>query len=155
MLRDETKKDSYTGFFGLVELRLRQALIASFGPEVGRDASAEALAYGWEHWDRVSVMDNPVGFLYRVGQTHAGRLRRRDRVVLPLVVADSVPWVEPGLPKALRKLSERQRTVVVLTLAYEWSMSEVAGLLGVSKATVQSYSDRAQRRLRISLGAEL
>ena len=117
MLRDETKSDSFTEFFGRVELRLRQALIASFGPEIGRESSAEALAYGWEHWDRVSAMDNPVGFLYRVGQTHAGRLRRRGRIVLPSVVADSVPWVEPGLPKALRKLSERQRTVVVLTLA--------------------------------------
>ena len=46
LLRDETKRDSYTEFFGLVELRLRQALIASFGPEVGREASAESLAYG-------------------------------------------------------------------------------------------------------------
>ncbi len=155
MLRDETKRDSYTEFFGLVELRLRQALMASFGPEVGRDSSAEALAYGWEHWDRVSAMDNPVGFLFRVGQTHAGQLRRRERVVLPSVAVNSTPWVEPGLPKALEMLSERQRTVVVLTLAYEWSMSEVAGLLGVSKATVQSYSDRAQRRLRRSLGADL
>ena len=152
MLRDDKKRDSYTEFFGLVELRLRQALIASFGPEVGREASAEALAYGWEHWNRVSVMDNPVGFLYRVGQTHAGRLRRRDRVVLPSGAVNSTPWVEPGLPKALRRLSDRQRTVVVLTLAYEWSMSEVAGLLGVSKATVQSYSNRAQQRLRRSLG---
>ena len=99
-------------------------------------------------------MDNPVGYLFRVGQSHAGRLRKRDRVALPLVAMNSIPWVEPRLPMALEMLSDRQRTVVVLTLAYDWSMTEVAGLLGVSKATVQSYSDRARRRLKRSLGVD-
>ena len=27
----------------------------------GADATAEALAYAWENWERVKVMDNPAG----------------------------------------------------------------------------------------------
>jgi hypothetical protein len=33
--------------------RLRTALTAAYGPDVGADAAAEALAYGWEHWPRL------------------------------------------------------------------------------------------------------
>ena len=152
MLPDKTKNDSFTTFVEEVELRLRQALTAALGPEMGRDASAEALVYGWEHWDRISVMDNPVGYLYRVGQSRGGRMKRKTPVALPPVVAQRLPWVEPGLPAAMQRLPERQRIVVLLLHAYEWSMSEVGELLGLSKATVQSYSDRALRRLRRRLG---
>ena len=44
--------------------------------------------------------------------------------------------------------------VVLLLFGYEWSMSEVAELLGVTKATVQSYSDRALVTLRRKLGVK-
>ena len=151
MLPDEVRSSSFTEFVEDCELRLRQALMASFGPEAGRDAAAEALAYGWEHWDRVSEMVNPVGYLYRVGQTRGRKMVRRRTTVLPAVAASTMPWVEPGLPDAMRRLPQKQRQVVFLLHAYDWSMSEVAELLGVSNATVQSYSDRAMDRLRRSL----
>ena len=159
MLPDQIKGDSFTDFVVEVEFRLRQALTAALGPEFGRDAAAEALAYAWEHWERVEAMDNPVGYLYRVGQSRgrrmrARRMRARRRAVFPPVATDRLPWVEPGLAGAMARLSERQRTVVLLLYSYEWSMSEVADVLGVSKATVQSYSDRALRALRRRLGVE-
>ena len=154
MLPDQTRSDSFTDFVDDVELRLRQALTAALGPEVGREASADALAYAWEHWERISVMENPVGYVYRVGQSRGGRMRRRRRVVLPPVATERLPWVEPGLPAALARLSEKQRTVVLLLHSYEWTMSEVAGLLGVSKGTVQSYADRAMHGLRRRLKVE-
>lgn len=152
MPSDQTLSDTFTDFVSGVELRLRQALTAAFGPDVGRDASAEALAYAWEHWDRVRAMDNPVGYLYRVGQTHGGRMNKRRRVVMPPVAAERAPWIEPELPSAMARLSERQRAVVLLLYSYEWTMSEVADLLGVSKATVQSYADRGMKLLRRRLG---
>ena len=76
------------------------------------------------------------------------------RPVFPSVEPSRLPWVEPGLPEALRGLSARQRTVVFLRFGHEWSLGEIAELLGVSKASVQSYSDRAMERLRGRLGAE-
>ena len=154
MLLDETKADSFTEFVVGTETRLRHALTAAFGLERGREGAAEALAYGWEHWDRVGKMENPAGYLYQVGRDHARRMTPR-RVPVSQTVADPEWWVEPGLPAALARLSEMQRLVVALLYGYQWSMSEVAALLGVSKGTVQSYADRGLKRLRRKLGVEL
>jgi DNA-directed RNA polymerase specialized sigma24 family protein len=109
VLPDEVRSSSFTEFVEDNELRLRQALMASFGPEAGRDAAAEALAYGWEHWDRVHGMRNPVGYLFRVGQSRGSKMARRRKPVLPVVVAGSVPWMSPssciGSPAAIPTLS--------------------------------------------------
>jgi RNA polymerase sigma-70 factor (ECF subfamily) len=154
MLPDETKADSFTEFVVVNETRLRHALTAAFGAERGREGAAEALAYGWEHWDRISRMENPAGYLYRVGRDHARRIKPQ-RVLTHQTVAHREWWMEPGLPVALARLSERQRLVVALLYGYQWSMSEVAALLDVSKGTVQSYADRGLSRLRRKLGVEL
>ena len=120
-------------------LRFRRAeadsLSALFGPQAGRDATAEALAYGWEHWERVRVMGNPMGYLYVVGRDRARRVGRFLRPVLSPVDSDRTPWVEPGLPGALARLPEKQRIVVMLLHCYEWTISEVAEFLEVSKST--------------------
>ena len=59
----------FTDFVENTELDLRRALIARYGPERGREATAEAFAYAWEHWNRIKDMKNPSGYLYRVGQS--------------------------------------------------------------------------------------
>ena len=51
--------DSFTQFATANEAKLRHALIATCGGEVGREAAVEALAYGWEHWERLRKMDSP------------------------------------------------------------------------------------------------
>jgi DNA-directed RNA polymerase specialized sigma24 family protein len=61
--------DTFEAFVRNTEPRLRRALVAAYGPEQGRDAAAEALAYAWEHWDRLRQMANAPGYLFRVGQT--------------------------------------------------------------------------------------
>jgi RNA polymerase sigma factor (sigma-70 family) len=153
VLADETKADSFTDFVTGYEARLRQALTAVFGVDRGKEAAAEALAYGWEHWDRVSVMDNPSGYLYRVGYDKARRMRQRT-VRLPVVEPHRSAWVEPGLPDAFAALPERQRIVVALLHGYQWSMAEVAEHLGVSKATVQTHDRRGLDRLRRKMGVK-
>jgi RNA polymerase sigma factor (sigma-70 family) len=155
LLRDETASDVYSSFVAEVEPRLRRALSAGFGPEVGREAAAEALMYGWEHWERVGSMENPAGYLYRVGRDRARRMRPQTKVLQERSDASGEPWIEPGLVPALEKLTEKQRVVVSLLHAFDWTMSEVAELLGVSKATIQSYERRAMRKLQRALGVEI
>lgn len=65
---------SFEVFVAEVEPRLRRALVAGFGPVAGRDAAAEALAIAWERWEKVRGMDNPAGYLYRIGQNRARRV---------------------------------------------------------------------------------
>ena len=152
---DDTKTDAFTEFVSHMESKLRYALSAALGTEYGREAAAEALAYGWEHWDRVREADNPGGYLYRVGLNHGKKLRAWGRVNLPDVPLEKLPWVEPGLPAALIGLPEQQRVSVYLVYGHEWSMTEVASMLGVSKGTVQKHVERAMEKLRRGLGVEL
>jgi RNA polymerase sigma factor (sigma-70 family) len=80
---------------------------------------------------------------------------RRPMMHLPVVEVGREPWIEPGLPSALEQLPERQRTVVALLHGMQWSMSEVAEHLGISKATVQKHADRGLAKLRKKLGVNL
>ncbi len=146
-MADRVSVDSFTEFVQVVEPRLKRALVAAFGRDAGLDAAAEALAHGWEHWERVCDMDNPAGYLWGVGRNKA-RSRRRPRPVFPEVPVHHEPWIEPGLPGAMARLSESQRTAVLLIHGYEWTHAEVAELLGVSIPTVQKHAERGMAKLR-------
>ena len=54
-----------------------RALVAFYGVEVGCEATADALALAWERWDSIEAMTNPIGYLFRVGQSRSRRYRRR------------------------------------------------------------------------------
>jgi DNA-directed RNA polymerase specialized sigma24 family protein len=144
-------REVFEAFVHGVELRLRVSLTAVFGQEAGRDAAASALAYAWEHWERVSGMVKPVGYLYRVGQSSQ---RRRKEPVWHAVPEESLPDVEPGLPAAIAGLSEKQRLAVVLVHAYGWERGEVATLAGVSVSAVDTHLARGLFKLRQSLRVE-
>lgn len=147
--------DSFEVFFKEAEPRLHDALSACLGGELGREATCDALAYGWENWERIRSMANPVGYLYVVGRDRGRKARKGRRVAMPLVEESRLPWVEPGLAAALARLPERQRVVVTLVYGFEWTLSEVAGLLGVKKTTVQNHADRGLSKLRTRLGVSV
>jgi len=135
-------------FLQAAEPRLRRALVAAYGAERGREATAEALGYAWEHWERVKSMSNPTGYLYRVGQS-----RTRERQKHPLFVRPDhpEPWFEPALAPALEKLTERQRTAVVLVHGFGWTLREVAECTDVKATSVQNHLDRGLKKLRAAL----
>ncbi|MFV1971265.1 MAG: RNA polymerase sigma factor [Acidimicrobiia bacterium] len=144
----------FEAFVRNAEGRLSFAFAAAYGPELGREATAEAVAYAWENWERLSSMSNPVGFLYRVGQSRVRRHRSSTPPVAPEVSSEREPWIEPGLPAALASLSERQRVAVVLVEGFGWTQIEVAELTGVSRSSVQKHLGRGLAKLRDGLGVE-
>ena len=137
-----------------VEPVLRRALTGCMPADQVHDGLAEAFAYAWANWDRVRAMDNPVGYLYSVGRQRGRRSLGRERPVFYPVPTSTLPWVEPKLPAAMSALPERQRVVVVLVYCFEWTLSEVADLLGLSKSTIQNHNERGLRTLQASLGAD-
>ena len=141
--------DRFTAFVTEAEPRLRRALVAHYGMEDGREATLDALVYCWRNWQRVSVMANPVGYLYRVG-TSSIRTPRPTPAVQATVV-DHEPWVEPELEAALDTLTEQQRVIAVLRHSFEWTYEEIAGLLDVSVRAVRTQLDRAMLKLRETL----
>jgi DNA-directed RNA polymerase specialized sigma24 family protein len=134
-----TSDEGFRSIAEEAEPRLRRAFILAYGPERGREATAEALAYGWEH---------PYGYLFRVGQSRT----RSRRIRLPFSrPTGSEPLVEPALPGVLATLSERQRLAVVLVHSYGWTLREVAELTGTSVGTIQVHLERGMARLRAGL----
>ena len=63
--------------------------------------------------------------------------------------------LNPSCPRQSPRLPERQRVVITLVYGYEWTLSEVAELLGTTKTTVQNHAERGLARLRKSLGVQL
>ncbi len=182
--RSKSTRDiaTFDEFFTTAEPLLRRALVGGFGPDVGREATSEALTYGWKNWERIAGLDNPTGYLYRVGERWALRyLDQTPRYLKqPKQSSDNgerslggrspaehpaagpkleggdagVPSnIEPGLAAALETLSLRQRQVVVLVASFGLSHSEAAYLLGISRSSIQNHVERGMKKLRTSLGA--
>jgi DNA-directed RNA polymerase specialized sigma24 family protein len=129
----------------------RRRLVRAFAGCRGDDApeaTAEALAFAWEHWEDVRVLENPLGYLFRVGQS---RTRRRMTPRLPAPDVVGVPDVEPRLIPSLLRLPETQRTAVWLVHACGWHYAEVAEALGTTTSMVGNHVQRALQRLRQDL----
>ena len=150
---DSRTQEAFSTFFQDVEPRLRYALIAALGHERGREATCEAMAYAWERWDRIEPMENPAGYLYRVGRSR-GRVRWRRPQFNPQP-APRFPDTEPGLLAALKGLSENQRITVFLVHAMGWTRRETADLLGISVNSVGSHLDRGLNKLRTAMGVRI
>ena len=145
------REQAFTRFVKGVEPRLSYAFAAAYGPEVGTEVTAEALAWAWEHWDRVEKMGNAAGYLYRVGQSKA-RWYHRPRVLFPSVPPQEVSGLAPDLPDALEVLTKQQRVTVLLIHGLGYSEREVADLLGLSRRSVRTHANRGLARLRSTLG---
>ncbi|RLE13332.1 MAG: hypothetical protein DRJ28_07585 [Actinobacteria bacterium] len=156
VLPQQRTDSEFEGFVRANESRIRLALCAAYGTDLGIEASAEAFALAWEKWEKVRTLSNQPGYLYGIGRNVARRsMRRRTPPRLPAVPVSSTPWIEPGLPDALGRLSEKQRVAVMLVHSLQWTLAEVAELQGVSKPTVQKHVDRGLAKLRKGLKVEL
>lgn len=147
----------FAAFFGTAEPKLRLALTAAFGLDHGRDAAAEALAWGWQNWDQVRVMENPVGYLYRVGRSRALRaLGSAAEVASGDVEVQSASWelpdYEPNLAKFLASLPEQQRVAVWMVHGMGYTYREAAEILDCARPTIGTHVRRGLRRLRQELG---
>lgn len=142
----------FTAFFAEAEPRLRRALVARLGVERGREATAEALAWAFEHWSEVEPMANAVGYLYRVGVSRTRERKAIEPERAAAATTGSLPRpgddVDPELWAAVSDLSDNQRVAVVLVHAFGWSMKDVAELLEVSVPTVGTHLRRGLEHLR-------
>lgn len=149
-IEQPTREQLFSAFVGGEGLRLRRVLVAHHGVDVGMEATAAALAYAWANWDRVGGMSNPVGYLYRVGQSHARRERRWQRATrFPARDAWCIDRsIDAEMFDVLALLSHEQRVSVLLVHAHNWSYVEVAEVLGTTVDAVRNHVHRGTRKLR-------
>lgn len=152
----DSREDRFRSFCIAVEPRLRRALSSAYGADLGSDATADALAWAWEHFERIEGMANPGGYLWLVGQSSVRSARRRNRRFnepdRSAPTATDGPTFEPELEKAMSALSVRQRTAVLLVHGFDYSLSEAAESMGCRVRTLRNHLDRALTKLRHTLG---
>jgi RNA polymerase sigma factor (sigma-70 family) len=128
------------------------------GPCDARDVVSDAMVRCLRtvEWD--AIVDQRA-YLYRAVLNEARSLqrgvrRRRAREVAAARssnLAPTSPELRPEVLDAVRKLSVRQRAVIVLSYWQDLSPAEVAERLGISEGAVRRHLARARERLRRSL----
>jgi RNA polymerase sigma factor (sigma-70 family) len=155
-LNESNESNAFTRFVDEHGVRLRRVLTARYGVENGGDVYADALAWAWQHWDRLEPMDNPVGYLYRVAQSSSRPHRRwLQRNSFPARMPER--WhldEDSSLFQSLGSLTEAQRVSVLMVHGYNWSYGEVAEVLGCSVASVTNHVHRGLAALRRQLKEE-
>jgi RNA polymerase sigma-70 factor (ECF subfamily) len=129
---------------------LERALVARFGLRDGMDAAADAVEYAVANWARVSVMENPKGYLFKVGHSKATRAIRRARR-LTAFVGEPVTTDSPtdlDLQKALLRLPWELRVAVMLVHAHGHTYASAAEVLDIPVTTLTNHVQRGLTQLR-------
>jgi DNA-directed RNA polymerase specialized sigma24 family protein len=122
--------------------------------DLAREAVDEALTRAYGSWTKVSRLENPFGWTYRVALNWAVSVfRRRNRPPRGVHVMNTeMPTpADPAVGAALDALDIKQRAVVVCRYLLGWSESETAGALNLRPGTVKSRLSRATAILRNQL----
>lgn len=132
--------------------KLWRAFLGGLGVDRAEEALSESLAWAWENRHRLSEMNNPVGYLYRVGVTRS--TPKSEPTQLPAPVEVGLPDFEPGLVPALQELTEKQRTAVWLIHACGWTYPDAANAMDIGESTVGTHATRGLAALQNQLTKE-
>ena len=150
--------DSFAAWYRNEHPRLLAAMtIVTRDLHVAQDVTADAFARALAAWTRVSAMDSPTGWTYRVAVNLARRRARRAALEARLLHRMLPP--EPGLPPeraielwdAVRALAPRARTAIALRYAAGLTEAEVAEAMQVAVGTASATLSAARRTLAIAL----
>jgi RNA polymerase sigma-70 factor (ECF subfamily) len=113
----------------------------------------------WERWDRIGLIDDPTGYLYRTAMNAFRKRLRRARLAILRAVSptpDPPPFAQideqQDVIAALAELTPRQRAALVLTDVLDYSSEEAGRALGVTAGTVRGLASRARETLRRQMG---
>jgi RNA polymerase sigma-70 factor (ECF subfamily) len=123
------------------------------------DLMQDAFLKVWERWDRIRLMDDPSGYLYRTAlNLYRKRLRRAAvairRAIQPSSTRDELSDVEAQetVLRALARLTPRQRMSVLLVDLLDYSSEEAGRLMGIKSTTVRVLASQGRATLRRSAG---
>lgn len=123
------------------------------------DLAQDAMTRVLERWDRVRVMDSPVGYLFRVAlNMNRNRLRHlavaSRRALGPRPPEDFTERADAraSVRAALMRLPRREREAVVLAEWLGLDSTESSRVLGCSASTVRARLMKARSHLARELG---
>jgi RNA polymerase sigma-70 factor, ECF subfamily len=151
---------SFEEFFGAEHVRLFGTLCLVTGDRhEAEEIMQDAFLRLWERWDRVAMIRDPSGYLFRTAMNVFRNRYRRAALALRKTTnlapsVDDFATVEDrdAVVRALRRLTPDQRAAVVLT-SYVGLTSEEAGkLLRMRASTVRTLATRARAAVRDKAG---
>lgn len=162
--------DDFDAWYAELRPQMLPALSAWCGHAgLADEALDEAFTRAFERWTRVAVAPSPAGWVWRTATNVVRRQQRRRAIELRLlrrtaaravVDANRSPHSAHGhvaddldLRAALSRLTQRQRTAVVLHHIADLPHVEVAAAMGVATGTVAATLHQARARLAADLGA--
>lgn len=123
--------------------------------DAAADATDEAFARAYLHWDRVAAMASPGGWTYRVAlhalRTAMRRGRRRRDAEQRAAASFVAPEDDIELWAVVATLPERQRTAVVLRYVADLTEADIATAMSVRRGTVAATLHQARLRLAEAL----
>ena len=128
--------------------RLWRSIVAATGNrEVADDAVAEAFTLALEAFPSIR---EPVRWLWRVAFRLAWRDIRRRGLEAGSMIEDTYEdrHADPGLIRALHRVSPNQRTALVLHYYADLPVKEVAAAMDTTAAVVRVHLLRGRRRLK-------
>jgi DNA-directed RNA polymerase specialized sigma24 family protein len=136
--------------------RIYRALIAMGArPEEAEDALHDAFERALRSGAKV---DRPDGWLFVTAVRRWRRARIRSRIFRPLELfsgsADPPGDDRLTLLREMKRLSHRQREVLVARYVLGFSQEETAELLGIARGTVAATTTQAARLLRHRMGEQ-
>ena len=138
---------------------MRTVYLIVHDPGRAEDITQDAFVQLLRHWKKVSRYDRPGAWVRRVAIRLAVEAARRERVRTLLERNVEPPPirgpVDVDVMRAVRQLPGMQRAAVVLCYFEDLPLSEIAGILRCSDATVRVHLHRARKRLAELLGEEV
>ena len=131
---------------------------------LAEDAVQNTFEKAYRKMDTIRPELNEKAWLYQIAMNCCRDLRRSawfrhvDRSVTPEIVPE--PTEEPpsdealAIHQAVQALGAKQRQVVLLYYVQQFSVVEIAEILGISQSSVSGRLERARRQLRILLTDE-
>lgn len=145
--------EQFAAFWAAHRDPVRRALTLALGdPALASEAVDEAMTRAYARWGRVSALQDPAGWTYRVAWNWATSwLRKRHRrPTRPVEQLDRAVYDSPAdidLFRAVLRLPRAQRAVVVLHYHLDWPLDRIAAVLDLPQGTVKSRLHRAVRSL--------
>jgi RNA polymerase sigma factor (sigma-70 family) len=154
----------FAPWYGSVADGVTRRVSAAVGdPLLGREAAAEAFARAYERWPRVSTMESPEGWVYRVAVNICRRSWQQRTLesralarMLPAAIGDignvHGDHHHDDVYRACRRLPPRMRTAIRLRYWDDLTEYQVAERMGISPGTVSALLSTGRARLRRALG---
>jgi RNA polymerase sigma-70 factor, ECF subfamily len=112
----------------------------------------------WERWEKVSSLEDPVGYLYRTALNLFRKRWRRASLAVRRNAGlaardDEIAQIEMRVDviRAMGPLSPRQRAAIVLTDLLGYSSEEAGSMMGIAAATVRMHASRGRATLASTL----